>query len=216
MGTDNKGVLASPIAAEESELNLIDTAFKLLTSADEVVSNEALTSLTHSVQKDQTYSGNLATTEGVAGAKQMRLSRMFSTTAKIASMAWQLRHNSIVARLRNALAPKCSILEITKTFRVPGLRPDPFVRHKQMHYLVDITVSFDNRDAALDVAYQRKIDKYATAIDDLKNQGITATVFPFVVGALGSLYPPNDSSLRKFCAKSYINMFRKVMCQRHN
>ncbi|GIY44230.1 uncharacterized protein CDAR_27071 [Caerostris darwini] len=40
--------------------------------------------------------------------------------------------------------------------------------------------------------------------------GVKATVIPFVVGALGSWYPPNDVFLRKFCAKSYLNLFRKL------
>ncbi|GIY49362.1 retrovirus-related Pol polyprotein from type-1 retrotransposable element R2 [Caerostris extrusa] len=47
-------------------------------------------------------------------------------------------------------------------------------------------------------------------VDELKHQGITATVIPFVVGSFGSWYPPNGSFLWKFCAKSYINMFRKL------
>ncbi|GIY49366.1 hypothetical protein CEXT_785881 [Caerostris extrusa] len=51
MDTDSKAVFGMPIAAEESELNLIDSAFKLLTSADEVVSAEALVSLKRTVSK---------------------------------------------------------------------------------------------------------------------------------------------------------------------
>ncbi|GIY12441.1 uncharacterized protein CEXT_179181 [Caerostris extrusa] len=105
---------------------------------------------------------------------------------------------------------KCDILGENKDISGSGLRPDLSLKHKQNDYLVDVTVPFDNRCAALDVAHQRRIDKYAPVIDELKNQGITATVIPFVVDALGSWYPPNDSFLRKFCAKSYINLFRKL------
>ncbi|GIX97735.1 retrovirus-related Pol polyprotein from type-1 retrotransposable element R2 [Caerostris darwini] len=49
-GHRKQGCIGLPIAAEESELNLIDTAFKLLTS-DEVVSTEALSSISHTVSK---------------------------------------------------------------------------------------------------------------------------------------------------------------------
>ncbi|GIY89581.1 retrovirus-related Pol polyprotein from type-1 retrotransposable element R2 [Caerostris extrusa] len=49
-GHRKQGCIGLPIAAEESELNLTDTAFKLVTSSDEVVSSEAL-SLTHTVSK---------------------------------------------------------------------------------------------------------------------------------------------------------------------
>ncbi|GIX97057.1 reverse transcriptase domain-containing protein [Caerostris extrusa] len=50
-GHRKQGCIGLPIAAEELELNPIDTAFKLLTLSDEIVSNEALFPLAHTVSK---------------------------------------------------------------------------------------------------------------------------------------------------------------------
>ncbi|GIY82497.1 uncharacterized protein CEXT_352191 [Caerostris extrusa] len=107
-----------------------------------------------------------------------------------ASRAWQLRHNSIVARIKNAVSPKCDILGENRDISGSGLRPDLFIKHKQDYYLVEVTVPFDNRCAALHIAHQRKVDKYEPVLEVLKSQGINATIIPFVVGALGSWYPP--------------------------
>ncbi|GIY29992.1 retrovirus-related Pol polyprotein from type-1 retrotransposable element R2 [Caerostris extrusa] len=135
-----------PITAEESELNLIDSAFKLLLSADEVVSAEALVSLKRTVSK-----------------------------------------------------------RLKRTITGDDLEDSLF-----RHYLVDIKAPFDNRVESLDLEYKKKIDKYATTVEELKNQGLQATVIPFIVGSLGSWYPLNDVFLRKFCSKSYINLFKKL------
>ncbi|GIY77568.1 retrovirus-related Pol polyprotein from type-1 retrotransposable element R2 [Caerostris extrusa] len=345
-GNRKQGCIGLPIAAEESELNLIDTAFKLLTSSDDIVSHEALSSLAHTVSKrirrtandsdiEDYLSGSLdddfSTTTNhisniwtVARSASRRLgvtwefqdgvprllfqdltlrpnsrkrilhsirdrlrsqrsqdliakknqgkvmecvalspsSSHFITDAKFtrfadwrfihkarlnlvplngaqqwktgndrrcrrcpaadetlphvlnhckrASRAWQLRHNSIVARIKNAVSPKCEVLGENQDISGSGLRPDLFLKHQQNYYLVDVTVPFENRCTALQAAHQRKVDKYQPVLEVLMNQGIKATIIPFVVGALGTWNPPNDAFMRKFCSKSYLNPFRKL------
>ncbi|GIX97059.1 uncharacterized protein CEXT_488631 [Caerostris extrusa] len=120
------------------------------------------------------------------------------------------RSQALIGMKIKASFPKCEVLGENQDISGSGLRPDLFLKHKQDYYLVDVTVPFENRCAALHAAHQRKVDKYQPVLEVLKNQGIKATVIPFVVGALGTWNPPNDAFMRKFCSKSYLNLFRKL------
>ncbi|GIY30010.1 reverse transcriptase domain-containing protein [Caerostris extrusa] len=50
-GQRRLGCCGLPIAAEESDINLVDTAFKLLTSKDNICASEALSSLVSTVHR---------------------------------------------------------------------------------------------------------------------------------------------------------------------
>jgi len=76
---------------------------------------------------------------------------------------------------------------------------------------VDVTVPFDNRLAALEAAAETKRSKYEQLRADLAVQhGCEAVVVPFIVGALGSWFPANDSFMRVLCSRSYAALMRKL------
>ncbi|GIY85226.1 retrovirus-related Pol polyprotein from type-1 retrotransposable element R2 [Caerostris extrusa] len=77
-------------------------------------------------------------------------------------------------------------------------------------FIVDITCRFEGDDYDFTAAWEAKCSKYEPLFPLYQAQGLTATVVPFLVGALGSWYPWNDKFLKRFCAKSYLALFRKL------
>ncbi|GIY82483.1 hypothetical protein CEXT_352121 [Caerostris extrusa] len=65
-------------------------------------------------------------------------------------------------------------------------------------------------DSAFTAAWEAKCSKYEPLIPLYQAQGLTATVVPFLVGALGSWYPWNDKFLKAFCANSDIALFHAL------
>lgn len=74
-------------------------------------------------------------------------------------------------------------------------------------FKVDITIPFDNRPAAFEAAAETKKVKYDLLRTELlaKYPG-EVLVVPFIVGALGSWDPRNDSFLRRICSRKYASL----------
>ncbi|GIY48218.1 uncharacterized protein CDAR_493191 [Caerostris darwini] len=105
----------------------------------------------------------------------------------IHSHAWQLRHNAIVERVLKAISPKALILSVNQ----------------------------ECADTAFTAAWEAKCNKYEPLLPLYQAQGLSATVVPFLVGALGSWCPWNDKLMRMFCSKSYLNLFRNLCLGHH-
>ncbi|KAL4134993.1 hypothetical protein QTP88_006668 [Uroleucon formosanum] len=105
-------------------------------------------------------------------------------------MAW---HNSLVARLKKAAAGRFEIVSENQAIGTQRLRPDLVIRRGTATLIIDATVPFNNRRKAFEEAAQIKKDKY----DDLRKELAAdhpgeVTVYPFIVGSLGSWEPAND------------------------
>lgn len=76
---------------------------------------------------------------------------------------------------------------------------------------MDVTVLFDNRLEVFKVAATEKKVKYEQLRAEMADQySCTAAVVPFIVGALGSWDPENDSFLRILCSRSYATLMWKL------
>ncbi|GIY24079.1 transposon TX1 uncharacterized 149 kDa protein [Caerostris darwini] len=128
----------------------------------------------------------------------------------IHSHAWQLRHNAIVDRLVQAMQRRARVLSINQTVCDTSLRPDITARVDNTVYIIDITCPFEGNDSAFTAAFENKSSKYEALLSLYQAQGLSATIVPFIVGALGSWCPWNDKLLKKFCTNSYIAVFRKL------
>ncbi|GIX68887.1 uncharacterized protein CDAR_187421, partial [Caerostris darwini] len=128
----------------------------------------------------------------------------------IHSHAWQLRHNAIVERVVKAISPKAKILSINQNVCGTTLRPDIVAQVGKKVMIIDVTCPFEGADTAFTAAWEDKCTKYEPRLPLYQAMGLTATVVPFIVGALGSWCPWNDKFLKQFCSGSYINLFRKL------
>ncbi|CAL8079908.1 unnamed protein product [Orchesella dallaii] len=128
------------------------------------------------------------------------------------SRGYTKRHDAIVERIK--VAAEKEFIKIGENTEVDnsGLRPDLVIRKGRNAFIIDVTIPFDNRLEALTAAAEVKRLKYADLAERLKQQYNykTATVIPFVVGALGSWYPGNDAFMKKLCAKSYASLMRRL------
>ncbi|GIY01254.1 uncharacterized protein CDAR_213141 [Caerostris darwini] len=86
-----------------------------------------------------------------------------------------------------------------------ALRPDITARVGNNVFIVDVTCSFAGNDSAFSDAYDNKTSKYESLIPLYQAQGLSATIVPFLVGALGSWCPWNDKFLKKFCTNFYLS-----------
>jgi len=78
-------------------------------------------------------------------------------------------------------------------------------------YIVDVTVPFDNRLAAFEVAAAEKKGKYEQLRAELALlHGCEARVVPFIVSALVSRNPANDPFMRILCSRSYAVLMEAV------
>ncbi|XP_037067956.1 uncharacterized protein LOC119089394 [Pollicipes pollicipes] len=131
------------------------------------------------------------------------------------SAALQRRHNAILARLERAV-PRFAGTDVRVNRRVPGtesaLRPDLVVTRGAHVSLVDVTVSFENRLAALRAAGDEKVAKYAGLVAELRRQGKHASVHALVIGSLGTWYRGNEETLRHLrVSRVYARLMRKLM-----
>ncbi|XP_060845386.1 uncharacterized protein LOC132924968 [Rhopalosiphum padi] len=121
------------------------------------------------------------------------------------------RHNAIVARIKKAASTKFEVLSENQALGNQGLRPDLVLKKGPNIYVVDVTVPFDNRLAAFEVAAAEKRAKYEGVRAELAARyKCDATVVPFIVGALGSWDPANDAFMRALCSRSYGTLMRKL------
>ncbi|GIX87681.1 uncharacterized protein CDAR_540751, partial [Caerostris darwini] len=126
------------------------------------------------------------------------------------SHAWQLRHNAIVGRLSNALKSQGEILSENTAVLGTTIRPDLVFKKGREVFLIDVTCPFENRKGVLDVARARKLAHYEPLLPLYQAQGLQPHVVPILVGALGSWDPQNDSFLRRFMSRSFLNTFRRL------
>ncbi|GIY31144.1 reverse transcriptase domain-containing protein [Caerostris darwini] len=116
----------------------------------------------------------------------------------IHSHAWQLRHNAIVERVIKAISPKAKILSANQNVCGTTLRPDIVAQVGKKVFIVDVTCPFEGASTAFTAAWEDKCTKYEPLLPLYQAMGLTATVVPFIVGALGSWCPWNDKFLKQF------------------
>ncbi|GBN01780.1 Retrovirus-related Pol polyprotein from type-1 retrotransposable element R2 [Araneus ventricosus] len=127
------------------------------------------------------------------------------------SRGWQLRHNSISDRIKNALLfDGCTLISENQPIGPDGQRPDLVFRKRNEVYIIDITCPFENRLEAFTAARNHKIEKYASLVPFFESMGLKATIIPILVGALGSWDPKNDTFLRKHMAKSFLHKLQRL------
>ncbi|GIY22739.1 retrovirus-related Pol polyprotein from type-1 retrotransposable element R2 [Caerostris darwini] len=74
----------------------------------------------------------------------------------------------------------------------------------------DVTCPFENRKTTFDSARARKLAHYEPLIPLYQAQGLQLQIVAILVGALGSWDPQNDTFLRRFMSRSYLNTFRRL------
>ncbi|GIY63746.1 retrovirus-related Pol polyprotein from type-1 retrotransposable element R2 [Caerostris darwini] len=126
------------------------------------------------------------------------------------SHAWQLRHNAIVDRLHKALLTKGEVLSANTAVLGTPIRPDLVFKKGREIFLIDVTCPFEYRKTVFDSARARKLAHYEPLLPLYHAQGLQPHVVPILVGALGSWDPQNDSFLRRFMSRSYLNTFRRL------
>ncbi|KAF8778866.1 Retrovirus-related Pol polyprotein type-1 like protein [Argiope bruennichi] len=126
------------------------------------------------------------------------------------SRGWQLRHDTIVARVKKALATRCTIISENQRVGPDNLRPDLVVQSGNKIFIVDVTIPFENRMEGFEKAKRLKHDKYASLLPLYSSNGVQAAIIPIVVGALGAWDPENDRFLSKYMSRGYLNKFRKL------
>lgn len=148
------------------------------------------------------------------------------------------RHNSIVDRIVRAIPQHLG--KVFKEQPMPGTtgdnRPDLTIisPDNTSAILLDVTCPFEGSPEALMEAARHKVEKYEPLRQSLLQQYQSVTVYPFVVGSLGSWFPANDTVLsalrigfryarlmRKLCVLSAISgsqaIWYKNMCShRHS
>ncbi len=123
------------------------------------------------------------------------------------------RHDRVQNRLTNAIFNgEVSIDKVVPG--APGInRPDIVVREGNKVIIIDVTCPFENDDTTLELAAQRKVDKYSYLIEHFAKENKVAKVFGFVVGSLGAWYDGNERVLDKLMMlKRYRTLFRKLCC----
>jgi putative aminopeptidase FrvX len=94
------------------------------------------------------------------------------------------RHNAIVARIKKAASTKFEVLSDNQALGNQGLRPNLVLKKGPNIHVVDVSVPFDNRLAAFEVAAAEKRAKYEDVRSELATRYVCdATVVPFIVGA---------------------------------
>ena len=125
------------------------------------------------------------------------------------------RHNRILERLIKAIPP--SLGHKFKEQPVPETvgdnRPDLTIISEDgaSCTMVEVSMPFEGSPQALAEAWDTKITKYRPLCDALSQRFKTVTFLPFIVGSLGSWFPPNDSTLRQLhIGHHYANLMRKL------
>jgi hypothetical protein len=105
-------------------------------------------------------------------------------------------------------------IDLTPPLIESALRPDLVVvdeGHRKI-VIVDVTVPFENRKTALDVARQAKFEKYSDIAQQLADRGYTVLLSALVVGALGAWDPQNWVVFRDLgIAKGRVGKIAKLM-----
>ena len=111
------------------------------------------------------------------------------------------RHNAVLERLIRAIPQ--SLGDKFKEQPLPNTtganRPDLTIiaPDGRSAILVDVCIPFEGSPEALQDAAQEKMRKYEPLRQTLLTRFECVEVFPFVIGSLGSWFPPNEEVLRK-------------------
>uniref|UniRef100_A0A8C4R587 Reverse transcriptase domain-containing protein n=1 Tax=Eptatretus burgeri TaxID=7764 RepID=A0A8C4R587_EPTBU len=124
------------------------------------------------------------------------------------------RHNMIQSRLVKAIRHG----DVYVDQHVPGdpsphERPDITVVEGNKITIVDVAVPFDNGPDALATCAAAKREKYEGLHNVLVAQGKDVQVLGFIVGAMGSWFPGNESALNRLgISRSYRKLMRRLCC----
>ncbi|XP_028416671.1 uncharacterized protein T26G10.4-like [Dendronephthya gigantea] len=123
------------------------------------------------------------------------------------------RHNKIVHRISHAIRFGQVTTDHAIASAKSRLRPDIIVEEDNQVLIIDVTCPFDNGPTALEEAAAAKINKYEVLKEHFTEQNRVCHILPFVIGALGSWYPPNEAVLQRLgMTRSYRSLFRKLCC----
>ena len=123
------------------------------------------------------------------------------------------RHNAVLNRLAHSI--RFGNVRIDQ--QVPDLndecRPDIVIEENNEVTITDVVCPFDNGNEALKAAEDRKVNKYSHLTNHFSKQGKICHVFGFVIGALGTWHPGNETVLNQIrMTTSYRKLFRKLCC----
>lgn len=124
---------------------------------------------------------------------------------------YMARHNNIVERVKKATLNKFEKIAENQVEGSERLRPDLIIRKSNKILIIDVTIPFDNRMKSLENAAKEELDKYEILRREIASQYNCETeTVAFVVGALGSWYPPNGHLMKKICSPRYAELMRKL------
>ncbi|KAL5510064.1 hypothetical protein EMCRGX_G005537 [Ephydatia muelleri] len=111
------------------------------------------------------------------------------------------RHNAVLERLIRAIPPSMGdkFKEQPLPDTVGANRPDLTIISPDGRsvILVDVCIPFEGAPEALHEAATAKVNKYEPLRQTLLGRFESVEVFPFVIGSLGSWFPPNDGVLKR-------------------
>eukprot|EP00731_Ephydatia_muelleri_P036820 Em0330g3a len=125
------------------------------------------------------------------------------------------RHNAVLERLIRAIPPSMGnkFKEQPLPETTGANRPDLTIISTDGNsaILVDVCVPFEGSPEALHEAAAEKISKYEPLRQTLLNRFQNVEVFPFVIGSLGSWFPPNDGVLKRLrIGHKYAALMRRL------
>lgn len=124
--------------------------------------------------------------------------------------SYQNRHNTIVSRLKTVLGTRYQVVSENQSLDNTMLRPDLVITNKMETIIIDVSIPFENGDAAFLETRGNKITKYTPLATWLRQTRSNVSIVPFLVGSLGLWDVGNDILLKKICSKSYATLFRKL------
>ena len=125
------------------------------------------------------------------------------------------RHNAVLDRIVRAVPTHLGTK--MKEQAIPGTsganRPDLTIisPDNSSIILVDVCCPFEGSPNALEDAARSKVDKYEPLRQVLLGRYASVEILPFIVGSLGSWYPPNDRVLSRFhIGWRYASLMRRL------
>ena len=125
------------------------------------------------------------------------------------------RHNAVLERVIRAIPAHLGTKQ--KEQAIPGTtganRPDLTITSPDGSSLiiVEVTCPFEGSPTVLEDAARAKVEKYEPLRQILAQRYSSVEVLPFIVGSLGSWYPPNDAALsRLHIGWKYARLMRRL------
>ncbi|XP_035229973.1 uncharacterized protein LOC118201923 [Stegodyphus dumicola] len=126
------------------------------------------------------------------------------------STLYKERHNAIVDRLIKMCERDFNIISVDQSLNTSRLRPDLLVERDGQHFLIDVTIPFENHLGAFAEARARKLEKYEMLRASIAQERGHCVIVPFVIGALGSWDRANDKFINIACSRSYARLLRML------